>query len=61
MKNQYTEEDCLERGLGQFADLRGGVGGLARERGVILREVDTPMHTMHCRLYSAQTRAYSKK
>ena len=33
MKNQYTEEDCLKRGLGQFADLRGGVGGLDKREG----------------------------
>ena len=31
-KNQYIGGDCLKRGLGQFADLRGGLG------------VDTPMH-----------------
>ena len=33
--------------LGQFADLRGG-GGLSKKerRGVFLRGVETPMHTM---------------
>ena len=47
MKNQYIVGDCLKRGLGQFADLRG-----ARQEGqreLFLRGgegVDTPMHTM---------------
>ena len=27
MKNQYIGEDCLKRGGGQFAHLRGGGGG----------------------------------
>ena len=38
MKNQYRGGDCLKTGVGQLADLSGG---LARKRGV-----DTPMHTM---------------
>ena len=38
-------EDYLKRGeLGQFADLSGGVG--KKEGVVILRGIDTPMHTM---------------
>ena len=47
MKNQYIVGDCLKRGLGQFADLRG-----ARQEGqreLCLRGgegVDTPMHTV---------------
>ena len=45
MKNQYIGEDCLKRGLGQFAHLRGGEGG-KKEGVVFLRVVDTPMHTM---------------
>ena len=31
MKNQYKGEDCLKRGLGQFADLKGDAW---QERGV---------------------------
>ena len=46
MKNQYIGEDCLKRGLGQFAHLRGG-GEVGKKEGVVfLRGVDTPMHTM---------------
>ena len=45
MKNQYIGEDCLKRGLGQFAHLRGGEVG-KKEGVVFLRVVDTPMHTM---------------
>ena len=30
MRNWYKGEDCLKRGLGQFADLRGG-GGLGKK------------------------------
>ena len=26
MENQYRWGDCLKTGLGQFADLRGGLG-----------------------------------
>ena len=36
MKNQYREGNCLKRGLGQFADLGGGLGkkeGLVFLRG----------------------------
>ena len=46
MKNQYRGGHCLKRGLGQFADLSGG---LARKREVVFLRgwgVDTPMHTM---------------
>ena len=34
-KNQYIEGNCLKRGggPGQFADLSGRVGGLAKKRG----------------------------
>ena len=32
VKNQFREGDCLKRGLGQFADLRGG--GLGKKEGV---------------------------
>ena len=33
-KNQYIGEDCLKRGaLGQFADIRGGLG---EKEGVVL-------------------------
>ena len=42
MKNQYIEENCLKRGLGQFADLRG----LTKKKGVFLRAVDTPVYIM---------------
>ena len=36
MKSQYRGGVCLKRGLGQFADLRGGgEGGLTRKRGVV--------------------------
>ena len=34
MKNQYIGEDCLKRGLGQFAHLRGGGGWQERGGGV---------------------------
>ena len=48
MKNQYIVGDCLKRGLGQFADLRGA--RQERRRGLFLGggggAVDTPMHTM---------------
>ena len=47
-KNQYNRGNCLKRGkgLGQFADLRGG--GLAKKGGGVFegREgVDAPLHT----------------
>ena len=35
MKNQYKGEDCLKRGLGQFADLKGDAW---QERGVSVFE-----------------------
>ena len=39
--------DCLKWGLGQFADLRGGGGGLDKKEGGDFRgRVDTPMHKM---------------
>ena len=48
MNNQCIWGDCIERGrLGQFADLRRGVGG-GGGRGVGKKKtgVDTPVHTM---------------
>ena len=35
--------NCLKRGLGQFADLRGSS---ASKGGVFERDVDSPIHTM---------------
>ena len=46
MKNQYIGGNYLKGwgGLGQFADLRGG---LAKKRGEsVFKGVDTPMQTM---------------
>ena len=45
-KKQYIGEIAYkgEGVLGQFADLRGGLG--KKERVVFLRGVDTPIHTM---------------
>ena len=47
-KKQYIGGDCLKRGLGQFADLRGAW----QERGgwYFWGGRDTPMHTMDCPL-----------
>ena len=43
--------DCLKRGLGQFANLRGLVGAWQEREGWCFflggRGVDTPMHTMN--------------
>ena len=36
--------DCLKWGLGQFADLRGGLD--KKEGGDFRGRVDTPMHNM---------------
>ena len=38
--------NCLKRGFGQFADLRGGGGLPERGGGVFEGGGDTPMHTM---------------
>ena len=50
MKNQYIGGDCLQKGgLGQFADLREGLG---EKEGVVFfflgggGGIDTPMHSM---------------
>ena len=44
MKKQYIGWDCLKRGLGQFADLRGSFG--KKEEGVMFLRGLIPQCTL---------------
>ena len=49
-KKPIKRRDCLKRGLGQLANLRGREGGLSRKRRWCFLKggggADTPVHTM---------------